>query len=263
MNCISFSLSFLNLSPVLDPTEETRAALPRNSLSVTLLWAQRDVMWVCKHELVRPCGCSLWGGLCLCCARSCWARAHGSCGLDFGWAWLHLPVSCPEHLLCLLRDHGSRVTSPLEMQRDRGSPAVSTKGLLELCAAFSPCFHSKVRGEAIAIGTFLFLTVLLKAWEVGTHYRTVQQGFVKDSRAPKLTHETLKELWTTCKNAAGNGNPMNGTLTIGHSLLLFSSLQYLYAYRYYCDTILKVNFGCALDATRLSKWELVILLESW
>lgn len=107
-------------------------------------------------------------------------------------------------------------------------------------------------GEAVVRGTFLFLTVLLKAWDLETHYRIVQQEFLKDSSALAFTHEALNGMWTTHKSAAGSGNPMNSTLTTGHFLLLFSSPQYLYAYRCYCDTIFKQHFGCALDGTILS-----------
>lgn len=131
VNCINFSLYFINFSPVLDSIEETRTVLAQNSSSA---FAAAPSLMFCNSLWILT-GATLWvlpfGGA----LRLLGMHTALACCI-----WQSLgpsPVSCQEQLLCwllLLQGHGSWVMSP----------GGSTKGLLEPCAAFFPCFHSKL-----------------------------------------------------------------------------------------------------------------------
>lgn len=71
-------------------------------------------------------------------------------------------------------------------------------------------------GESNSEGYFSFPDSIAKSMES----EDTLLGYLRDSRGPKFPHETPKELSTTRKNAAGNGNPVNGVLTIGHPLIV-------------------------------------------
>lgn len=77
------------------------------------------------------------------------------------------------------------------------APVVSTKVMLELCVVSFPCFHPEVLGlpcslcrkdyggEAIVTSTFVFLTVLLKGYEVGTQLQDCATVVLKRKQRTK------------------------------------------------------------------------------